>query len=54
LPLHAETREIVFAGGGAMNSMAQHAVPNGMGQREFFRPQLMKASSLVVIQGSSP
>src|SRR3954469_23791078 len=38
----------------AMNSMAQHAVPNGIGHKEFDRPQLMKALSLVVIHGSSP
>src|SRR5512132_286881 len=37
----------------AMNSIAQHAVPNGIGQSEFFLPQLTKASSLVVIHGSS-
>src|SRR6478736_6357296 len=34
----------------AMNSMAQQAVPNGIGQREFARPQLMTASTRVVIQ----
>src|SRR6059036_745610 len=38
----------------AMNSMAQHAVPKGMGQSEFLRPQLTKASSFVVIHGSLP
>src|ERR1051325_2999582 len=38
----------------AMNSIAQHAVPNGIGHREFERPQLMKASSFVVIHGSLP
>src|SRR5437762_3396119 len=38
----------------AMNSIAQHAVPKGMGHREFERPQLMKASSFVVIHGSLP
>src|SRR5690242_13990874 len=38
----------------AMNSIAQHAVPNGIGHREFERPQLMNASSFVVIQGSLP
>ncbi|MEZ4655729.1 MAG: hypothetical protein R3E12_19620 [Candidatus Eisenbacteria bacterium] len=27
-----------------MNSIAQHAVPNGMGQSEFFRPQLTTSS----------
>src|SRR6185436_20850202 len=36
----------------AMNSMAQHAVPNGIGHSEFLRPQFTKASSLVVIHGS--
>src|ERR1700741_4847309 len=38
----------------AMNSIAQHAVPKGIGHREFLRPQLMNASSLVVIPGSLP
>src|SRR6476646_7489532 len=38
----------------AMNSIAQHAVPNGIGHREFLRPQFTKASSFVVIQGSLP
>src|SRR3954471_18221993 len=37
----------------AMNSMAQHAVPNGMGHSELERPQFTNLSSLVVIQGSS-
>src|SRR5689334_20321500 len=37
----------------AMNSIAQHAVPNGIGQSEFLRPQLMNESSRVVIHGSS-
>jgi hypothetical protein len=31
-----------------MNSMAQHAVPNGMGHRELARPQLTRKSSFVV------
>src|SRR6476659_4716301 len=34
----------------AMNSMAQHAVPNGMGHREFERPQFTRKSSFVVTQ----
>jgi hypothetical protein len=34
-----------------MNSIAQHAVPKGIGHSEFERPQLMKASSFVVIHG---
>jgi hypothetical protein len=34
----------------AMYSIAQQAVPNGIGQSEFFRAQLIKKSSLVVIQ----
>src|SRR5215475_9057252 len=37
----------------AMNSIAQHAVPKGIGQSEFLRPQLMNASRRVVIHGSS-
>src|SRR4029079_7774526 len=36
----------------AMNSIAQHAVPKGIGHSEFLRPQLTNASSLVWIQGS--
>src|SRR6476661_9717280 len=38
----------------AMNSIAQHAVPNGIGHSEFLRPQFTNASSLVVIHGSLP
>ena len=34
----------------AMNSMAQQAVPNGIGQSELVRPQLMTESTRVVIQ----
>src|SRR5687768_6967162 len=34
----------------AMNSMAQQAVPNGIGQSELARPQLMTLSTRVVIQ----
>src|SRR5919206_4587882 len=34
----------------AMNSMAQQAVPNGMGQSEFARAQFVKKSSRVVTQ----
>src|ERR687898_3673506 len=34
----------------AMNSMAQQAVPNGMGQSEFDRAQLVRKSSRVVTQ----
>src|SRR6478672_7375453 len=34
----------------AMYSMAQQAVPNGMGQSEFARAQLVRKSSLVVTQ----
>src|ERR671915_793921 len=34
----------------AMNSMAQHAVPNGIGHREFERAQLVRKSSRVVTQ----
>src|SRR5579863_1638193 len=36
----------------AMNSIAQHAVPNGMGHREFDRPQFTRKSSLVATQPS--
>src|SRR6185503_12004381 len=34
----------------AMNSIAQQAVPKGMGQSELARDQLVRASSRVVIQ----
>src|SRR6478672_5549868 len=34
----------------AMNSMAQHAVPKGIGHREFERPQLTRKSRRVVTQ----
>jgi hypothetical protein len=36
----------------AMNSMAQHAVPNGIGQSEFARPQFTRKSSRVVTHPS--
>src|SRR5260221_13604766 len=39
----------------AMNSMAQQAVPNGIGQREFERAQLVRKSSVVVTKfGETP
>src|SRR3954466_3859774 len=38
----------------AMNSMAQHAVPNGIGHREFDRPQFTSLSSVVNVHGTSP
>ena len=34
----------------AMNSIAQHAVPNGIGQSELLRAQLVRKSSRVVTQ----
>src|SRR3954466_1533695 len=34
----------------AMNSMAQHAVPKGIGHKEFDRAQFVKKSSRVVTQ----
>src|SRR6478609_3663231 len=34
----------------AMNSMAQHAVPKGIGHNELARPQLTRKSSFVVTQ----
>src|SRR6266550_7227257 len=36
----------------AMNSMAQHAVPNGIGHSEFARDQLTRKSSRVATQPS--
>src|SRR6266481_7815293 len=38
----------------AMNSIAQHAVPNGMGHKEFERPQFTRKSRRVVIHASPP
>src|SRR5687767_4235427 len=38
----------------AMNSMAQQAVPNGIGHSEFARDQLTRKSSRVAIHGSPP
>src|ERR671915_1538129 len=38
----------------AMNSIAQQAVPNGIGQREFALAQLTKKSSRVAPHGSFP
>src|SRR5207253_3916290 len=38
----------------AMNSIAQQAVPNGIGHSELARDQLTRKSSRVVTQGSSP
>jgi hypothetical protein len=35
-----------------MNSMAQQAVPKGIGQSEFARPQFTKKSSLVATHPS--
>src|ERR1019366_6111452 len=37
----------------AMNSIAQQAVPNGMGQSDIARPQFTRKSSRVAIHGSS-
>src|SRR5215468_4102994 len=37
-----------------MNSMAQHAVPKGMGQIEDLRPHLVTASSVVVMMLPPP
>ena len=36
----------------AMNSIAQHAVPNGIGHSELARPQFTRKSSLVATQPS--
>src|SRR6185436_15958369 len=38
----------------AMNSIAQHAVPNGIGHRELARDQLTRKSRRVAIHGSPP
>src|ERR1041385_8532304 len=38
----------------AMNSIAQHAVPNGIGHSEFALPQFTRKSRRVVTHGSSP
>src|SRR5690349_6863514 len=37
-----------------MNSMAQQAVPNGMGQMELLRPHLTTASTVVVMTSPPP
>src|SRR6185503_10880292 len=38
----------------AMNSIAQHAVPKGIGHSEFARDQFTRKSSRVVVHGSPP
>src|SRR5215210_3238044 len=47
MPKRARSKRLAAV---AMNSMAQHAVPNGIGQSEFARPQLTSMSSRVVTQ----
>src|SRR6185503_18914096 len=38
----------------AMNSIAQQAVPNGIGHNELERPQFTSLSSVVSVHGTSP
>src|SRR5688500_6243992 len=51
MPKRARSKRLAAV---AMNSMAQHAVPNGIGHNEFARDQLTRKSSLVTIHGSPP
>src|ERR1700722_13319342 len=47
MPKRARSKRLAAV---AMNSIAQHAVPNGIGHSEFARPQFTRKSSLVVTQ----
>src|SRR5687768_2988908 len=47
MPKRARSKRLAAV---AMNSMAQQAVPKGMGQSEFERAQLVRKSSRVVTQ----
>src|ERR671926_430359 len=47
MPKRARSKRLAAV---AMNSMAQHAVPNGIGQSEFFRAQFTRKSIRVVTQ----
>src|SRR6185503_3784269 len=47
MPKRARSKRLAAV---AMNSMAQHAVPNGMGHSDPARPQLTKKSRRVAIQ----
>src|ERR1700722_12244736 len=49
MPKRARSKRLAAV---AMNSIAQQAVPNGIGQSELARPQLTRKSSLVAIQPS--
>src|SRR5215831_6479766 len=51
MPKRARSKRLAAV---AMNSIAQQAVPNGIGQSEFARDQLTAKSSLVVTQFSWP
>ncbi len=47
MPKRARSKRLAAV---AMNSMAQQAVPNGIGQSELVRAQLVRVESLVVTQ----
>src|SRR6476469_4284709 len=49
MPKRARSKRLAAV---AMNSMAQHAVPNGIGHSEFARLQLTRKSSRVATQPS--
>src|SRR5688572_21555152 len=49
MPKRARSKRLAAV---AMNSIAQHAVPNGIGHREFARDQLTRKSSRVVTHPS--
>src|SRR3954462_1813678 len=49
IPKRARSKSLAAT---AMNSMAQHAVPNGIGQRELARAQLTRKSKRVATQPS--
>src|SRR6478735_5456157 len=51
IPKRARSKSLAAV---AMNSMAQQAVPNGIGHSEFARDQLTRKSRRVVTHGSSP
>src|SRR5918997_2555762 len=49
IPKRARSKRLAAV---AMNSIAQHAVPNGIGQSEFARPQFTRKSRRVVTHDS--
>src|ERR687883_1917308 len=51
MPKRARSKRLAAV---AMNSIAQHAVPNGIGHSELDRAQLTRKSRRVVVHGSPP